>query len=120
MTASEGNVMNLLPPLFEAGSLEEFQQAGQSVSLALSPRSNSFATFATPLRVSDSELLRGVFCSYLRVFQTDANTRVAQDSAYDQDIYPASWDKPPSGERRTVRSTSWNMVELRAYLLYSL
>ncbi|KLO17911.1 hypothetical protein SCHPADRAFT_820586 [Schizopora paradoxa] len=83
MPGNEANSLNLLPPLFEAGNLEEFQQAGQSVSLTLSPRSNSFATFATPLK-------------------TDANTRVAQDSAYDQDIYPASWDKPPTGERRTL------------------
>ncbi|KAF4610945.1 hypothetical protein D9613_006754 [Agrocybe pediades] len=72
--------LNLVPPLVESGKFQELLDAGQTLSVALSPADNSLSAFITNLNPPSPE-----------------ETEKEDD---DQPIYFASLDAVPSSERR--------------------
>ncbi|KAI5124259.1 hypothetical protein M0805_005108 [Coniferiporia weirii] len=89
--------LNLVPPLYEEAHLPQFLESGRTVSFALSPRSNTLATFATPIQCVPK----------------------AGPSAGNlwHPVYTAGWDKPPTVERRVfITDTSVVFAACRKFI----
>lgn len=100
--------LNLLPPLFEPGHLDELILSGQTLSTSLSPFDNSLAIFVTNI-VSDLIQWR-LFIYHLIIHLTPQPEQNPESHPEDlQPVYFASLDSSPSSERRLVGSvrTTW-------------
>jgi hypothetical protein len=63
MTTGNLNHLNLVPPLVEAGHVDELIQAGQTLHASWSPLNNSLAVFVASA-VGSRFLIRGAMISF--------------------------------------------------------
>lgn len=93
------HVSHLVPPLFKQGAMEHFRKSGETVSIALSPRDNTIAVYAS-LNV---RMDLGCLCMHCADGPTQIDPQVTRDSPpKERQIYFASAQEAPLSERRVV------------------